>query len=274
LISPLGPGKLIPLRSPIATCNFHIYNEKEKIFRIEDVLIMNIEGTYTLQAPPKDVWDCLMDQQSLQIAIPGVERVEPVDEDAYALTVRVELAPLMGIYHGCVTVTERRYPSFYRITVEGKSDQHAINAEVSVHLNEHKERTVVAYEGTLHLSKAETPLPAQMVKGAAKLLIEQFFTSLSEQLSATVHTIAVTVRADRGKIVLLRPPVGMPLAGSRRSQVYRPLQPTLLVGMLRRLGLGAGDPIAEAKWVDRIRLGSIVLGVLLLVWVGSRIRRR
>jgi len=268
---PLITGKLTPLRSPIATSNFHIYNEKEKIFRIEDVLIMNIEGTYTLQAPPKDVWNCLMDQQSLQIAFPGVERVELADEDTYALTMRVELTPFMGIYHGYVTVTERRYPSFYHIKVEGKSDQHAINAEVSVHLNEHREHTIVAYEGTLHISKSETRLPAQMVKGAAKLLIEQFFTSLSEQLSATAHTIAVTVRADRGKIVLLRPPVGMPLAGTR---VYRPLQPTLLGGLVQRLGLGADDPIAEAKWVDRIRLGGIVLGMLLLAWVGSRIWRR
>jgi carbon monoxide dehydrogenase subunit G len=251
-------GAAILFSPSIATCIFHIYNGKGKIFRIEDVLVMNIEGTCTLQAPSKDVWNCLMDQQSLQIAIPGVERVEKADEDSFAVAMRVGLAPLRGTYHGRVTVTERRYPSFYRVTVEGKDDQHTIKAEVSVNLNEHGEHTVVAYEGTLHLSKSGTPLPAQMVKGAAKLLIQQFFTSLSKQLSAKLHADAITVEADRGKIVLLP---ALP-------------QTTLLGTMVRRLRLGAGNPAAEDKWVGGIRLSGIVLGVLLLAWIGSRIRQR
>lgn len=84
------------------------------------------------------------------------------------------------------------------------------------------------------------------------MLIQQFFTSLADRLSATARTPAVTAR---GKIVLLP---ALP-------------QPTLLRTAVRRLGLGAGDPVAEAQWADRIKRGGIVLGLLLLVWIGSRI---
>ena len=44
--------------------------EQDRIFTME------IEGTYTLQASPEEVWQCLMDTQVLRSAIPGVEQLE------------------------------------------------------------------------------------------------------------------------------------------------------------------------------------------------------
>jgi hypothetical protein len=38
--------------------------------------------------------------------------------------------------------------------------------------------------------------------------------------------------------------------------------------------LGAGDPVAEVLWVNRLRRTGILLGLLLLVWIGSRIPRK
>src|SRR5256885_13676838 len=42
---------------------------------------MIIEGTYTLQATPEDVWRCLMDEQILRSAIPGLESLERRSEE-------------------------------------------------------------------------------------------------------------------------------------------------------------------------------------------------
>ena len=36
---------------------------------------MDIDGTYTLQAPPEVVWNLLMDQDMLQHTIQGMERL-------------------------------------------------------------------------------------------------------------------------------------------------------------------------------------------------------
>lgn len=225
----------------------------------EDFLLsMDIEGTYTLQATPQEVWNCLMDQQMLLHTIPGVERIEALGEDTYAIAMHIGSTPLTGFYQGHVTVTERQYPYTYHLTIEGEGSQRAIDGEGSVQLNEHGENTVVAYKGTLHLGKLGTPLPVPLVKGTTKLLIQQFFTSLADKLPAKAHTPAATAGQARGKIVLLP---ALP-------------QPTLLRMVVRRLGLGAGDPAAEAQWANLLKVVGIVLGLLLLVWIGSRISRR
>jgi len=223
---------------------------------------MEIEGTYTLQASPQDVWSCLMDQQALQHAIPGAERLEALGEDTYDIAMHIGSSPLAGFYHGHVTVTERQYPSSYHLTIECEGSQRTINGEGSIHLNEHGENTIIAYKGTLHLSKLATPLPIPVIKGAAKMLIQQFFTSLADGLSVTAHTPAVTAR---GKIVLLR---DLP------EPTLRHLPPRQMATILRWLGLSTDDPVARAQWVSLLKLAAIALGLLLLVWIASRISRR
>lgn len=231
---------------------------------------MNIEGTYTLEASSRDVWNYLMDQRVLQTAIQGVgvehvPTLEAADEDSYDIALHVGLTPLAGLYRGKVTVTERHYPSFYRLTFEGEGGEHTVKGEGSVSLHERGDHTIVDYEGTLHLSTLGEPLPAPVVKGAAKLLLQQFFTSLAEQLAAAGGSLTVAVKPDRGKIVLLGRP--------RRGGEGLP-RPALLGTVVRRLGLGAGNPVAEAQWADRIKRVGILLGLLLLVWIGSRVPRK
>jgi carbon monoxide dehydrogenase subunit G len=197
----------------------------------------------------------LMDQQTLQHVIPGAERLEALGEDTYDIAMHIGSSPLAGFYHGHVTVTERQYPSSYHLTLECEGSQRTINGEGSVYLNEHGENTVVAYKGTLHLSKLATPLPIPVIKGVAKMLIQQFFTSLADGLSVTAHTPTVTAR---GKIVLLP---ALP-------------KPTLQTTIVRWLGLGTDGPAARTQWASLLKLAVIALGLLLLVWIASRISRR
>src|SRR5437763_3955715 len=81
---------------------------------------MNIEGTYTLQAPPTEVWHCLLNTELLQHTIPGIERIEQVSENTYTIVANIKHAPLEGTYQGHITLSEQHYPYHYRLIVEGE----------------------------------------------------------------------------------------------------------------------------------------------------------
>jgi hypothetical protein len=98
-----------------------------------------------------------------------------------------------------------------------------------------------------------------------RLLTQQFFLSLAEQLRA------------------LQPEPLLPtIAGAFDEQDYdiAPASPALerrddmLHALVRRLRLGQGDPRAEERWVRTIRRGSFAGALLLLVWMGTRLPRR
>lgn len=229
---------------------------------------MNIEGTYTLQASQEEVWRCLMDQQVLRHTIPGVERLEPGNGQAYEITMHIGQEPLVGTYHGHMIVTGEQFPDSYDITIDGEGRQGTISGQGTIHLNRLGDNTVVAYSGKLSLGKSKATVPTSVVKGAIKLMLEQFFTSLAEYLR-TVHATESALSEERQAGLIVEP------LEEEEIAVLAAVSPTtLLHTCVRILGLGNGDPLTEDQWVHRLRRIGITAGLLLLVWVGTRLPRK
>src|SRR5438309_10740839 len=139
---------------------------------------MDIEGTYTLQAAPEEVWQCWMDQQTLRHNVPGLERLETVGKQTYAFTLHIKHAPLRGVYSGHVVVDELRYPTSYRMTLEGEEQQSHLQGIWEIHLSTHNDNTVVAYSGTLNLGNLGHFFPQPWVRGRARYWFNRFSTCL------------------------------------------------------------------------------------------------
>jgi carbon monoxide dehydrogenase subunit G len=235
---------------------------------------MNIEGTYTLQAPPEEVWECIMDQKILQATIPGIESVELIDENVYDITVALAYASLKGNYRGHVTLSERQFPYHYRLTIEGEGRQSSFHGSGSVHLNGREDTTVIAYTGSITLNKTGPLLSQSLVKGAIKLFIQQYFLALTEQLLSKKRAEVVSGMGtadsassqQRGHDIVISPPLHIRADENTSGSIYTKI--------VRALHLGAGDPELEIQWGQRLRRASTISGLLLLVWLGTRLPRR
>ncbi len=230
---------------------------------------MDIEGTYTLQAPAEAVTAFLMDSQALQRTIPGIERLEVVGEHTYAFTLHIKHAPLRGSYSGQAVVVEQQYPLSYRVTLEGDGQPGKLQSEWTVELRAHNENTVVAYKGTLHLAKASTLLPEPLVKGTLKVLIQQFFISLADHLRTASHMYTTAPEQETHALAELEQE-----NNGRITIPSYPGQHALLHSIVRQLGLGSNDPVLEELWVTRLRRIGIISMLLLLVWIGTRLPRK
>lgn len=226
---------------------------------------MYIEGTYTLQASPEEVWQCLTDKEVLRHALAGLEKLEERDRDAYDVSLHIKQAPLSGTYKGQVTITEQQYPYYCRFKITEDGEHNAISGEGTLHLNERNGNTVVAYRGKLAFGKF---IPALVAKGAAKLLTQQFFISLAEQLRLA--------RSKQPQYVTGQEPTtdDIIILTSHASIEDQEEPQPLSVKVVRLLRIGEGDPEEELLWATRIRRASIISALLVLVWLGTRIPRR
>ncbi|HLX40736.1 MAG TPA: SRPBCC domain-containing protein, partial [Ktedonobacteraceae bacterium] len=210
-------------------------------------------------------------------AIPGVERLEVLGEYKHGISVDIRQPPLMGAYRGQVTVTERHYPSYYSIVFEGEGRQSTISGQGIVKLHTLGEHTIVSYKGTVNLGKLATLLPPPVVKGAAKLLIQQFFLALADQLRV-MHPISVGgaggMRDGEIGAKLLAQVGGSNGEGHHTETETLAAPMTFIHKIVRLLGIGEGDSEQELLWVQRVQRYGIIVGLLFLVWIGTRLPRR
>lgn len=237
---------------------------------------MNIEGKYTLQATPEEVWTSLMDKATLERLVPGIEQLELMSSGVYAVKMKIGHTALVGSYEGLVTISDHHYPNSYHMHIEGEGRESQFEGDGSIELEQQGAYTVVMYKGTLTIHKEGTHLSSTIIKGAIKLFAQQFFTTLSEQLrtdrnerreSRTRTNPLLEVENSNGRIVLL------PHAEEVTQELVIPASP-LILRLVQKTGLGAGDPVQEILWSKRIKQVGFISSLLVLVWVGSRLPRR
>ncbi len=229
---------------------------------------MDIDGTYTLQAPQELVWNILMDLLTLQRFIQGMERLERVGEDTYAFTLHIKHAPLRGAYSGNAVVTKMDYPYSYHLKAEGEGVPGTFYAEWDMILTALDEHTVVTYKGTLLFSRANVQLNDSLFKGIVKVLIQQFFTSIADHLRSESDVFEHDSNAYSTQVG-----ISHIQSGQTESSTF-PEKPSFMLLVVRQLGLGDNDPFLEQVWVNRLRRIGFISMLLFLVWVGTRLPGR
>lgn len=241
---------------------------------------MDIEGTYTLQAPPAVVWHSLGNRQMLLRALPGVEELEQSDGQSFVFTLHLKHSLLRGTYRGKAVLTDQQEPHHCRILLESDGQSNPFSGNGAIHLHQRDNATIITYQGNIQLGRTDTHLAQAVTRGATKLVIQRMLTGLAGQLQAEIAHAAPAEEEESilpeskklylpgGAIVVLPPP---PVSESpQRPQLLQKLAQTIV----HWFHLGAGNPELEALWIRRVQRMSVVAALLLLVWVGTRLPRR
>lgn len=143
---------------------------------------MELTGEHTFAAPRQQVWDLLLDPETLRSCLPGCERLEPVGPDEFEATMKIGVAAIRGTYQGKVKISEKNEPDSYKMLIEGKGPAGQVSGEGSLVLVENGASTTVQYTGKANVRGTLARVGARVMLPAAKLVVGQFFTCLSSRL--------------------------------------------------------------------------------------------
>lgn len=144
---------------------------------------MKIEGSYEFPAPRDRVWRALLDPDQLSRAIPGCEKLEAAGSDEYRATLKVGVAAVKGTFEGKVRLSDLQPPTRYRMAVEGSGAPGFVRGEASMELSEAEGRTRVAYSADVQVGGLIAGVGQRMLGGVAKMMVDQFFSRIAEQLA-------------------------------------------------------------------------------------------
>ena len=143
---------------------------------------MKLSGQYTLPAPPARVWALLTDPDRLAKLLPGCERLDPDGPDRFKAAVKFGIAAISGKYAGTLEFFEKKPPRSVRMRLSGKGLPGFVDGTVQVELAEKGGQTELRYTGEAQVGGMVAAVGQRMIEGAARKIVDQFFTAAAEEL--------------------------------------------------------------------------------------------
>jgi carbon monoxide dehydrogenase subunit G len=146
---------------------------------------MLIEGKFTLQAPIQQVWDFLLDPETLVSCIPGAEKMEAIDDRTYESIVKQKVGPIVVKFRFTTTLATMDPPRYLEAVGRGEEVHKAgtFSQRTTVSLTEISENSVeISYSSNVSLVGRLATFGERIMRAKAKEMGEEVTRNFEERL--------------------------------------------------------------------------------------------
>ncbi|WP_409292608.1 SRPBCC family protein [Peribacillus sp. SCS-37] len=144
---------------------------------------MNGQGTLKLDAGIEKSWDVLLDPEVLQKCIMGCKKLELEAENKYNAELSIGIAAVKGKYESTIEIADLQKPKHYKLIVKGEGGPGNVEATGIIDLRPLNETsTELAYSYEAEVGGKVAMIGQRMLGGVAKLIIQDFFKKLANEL--------------------------------------------------------------------------------------------
>jgi carbon monoxide dehydrogenase subunit G len=149
---------------------------------------MQISEQRTFPRPRDEVWEKLMDFSFLARTLPGVTRLDPVDDETCSLTVEPPVSSITGTYEGTVQVTQKTPIDNYALHGEAKGALGWVKGDARFELSDEAPGTLVASTMSFQTGGVLAGVGQRFMEGIARSMMRQFFKAFERELAASDAT--------------------------------------------------------------------------------------
>jgi carbon monoxide dehydrogenase subunit G len=145
---------------------------------------MKIEGSSDIPAPREKVWAAFLDPDILAQALPGCEKLEAIGPNEYKATMKIGVAAIKGTFEGKVKLSDLEPPNRYRMAVEGSGGPGFVRGDAGMEMSDVDGGTKVSYDADVQVGGLIASVGQRMLGGVTKMMLDQFFTRMTELLAS------------------------------------------------------------------------------------------
>jgi uncharacterized protein len=142
---------------------------------------MDLNATYTFNAPTSRVWELLMDTTAISGCLPGCRGLRPIGDDRYEAELAVAVAAISGNFKGTVAIEDKVPPDSYTLRVEGTGRPGFMKGHSIVTLVADGERTTVQVSAHADVGGMIARVGQRLLESVARMTLDRFFACLAQQ---------------------------------------------------------------------------------------------
>lgn len=146
---------------------------------------MEIDGSYTFNAPQERVWETLLNTDALAQALPGCRGMKKIGDNEYEAEMHIRVGPVEGTYTGKIVLDDLRPPEHYKLKVDGQGNSGFLQGEGTIDLEKQNGGTVMKYQGDTQVGGRIASVGQRLLNGVATRLINQGLKQLEAEIQKT-----------------------------------------------------------------------------------------
>lgn len=145
---------------------------------------LDIGGEEIFEVPIETLWSALNDPAVLKKCIPGCKDMIPEGGDRFKLILNLKVASVGGNFDGEISLSEKTPPAQCNVAVSGSGTLGHGSGSATFALSAQNGGTAMRYSGEGEIGGLVAGVGQRILKGVAKHLVKQFFTSLRREVTA------------------------------------------------------------------------------------------
>lgn len=152
---------------------------------------MLLKGDVTIHAPRKKVWDFLTDPNQIGQCVPGVEKLEPIEDlKKYRGVVSVGLGSVKARFSGVVEITELDEPNHAKLKAHGTATNSVADAVSEMSLSDGPDdSTQVTWTADINVSGQLASLASRLMVPVSQKLAVLFYDEVRKRIESAEASV-------------------------------------------------------------------------------------
>ena len=148
-------------------------------------LAIKLEKKYTLDIPQQDVWEAILDPDTLAEILPNCKSLDPIGDNNFDANIEIKIGPIKGQFKSKLALFDLDPPNGYKFDVNGDGSKGQMRGAGEILLTTQDGRTEFIFIATGSVSGIIARVGQRLIEATGKRLMDQGFENFKKRIMST-----------------------------------------------------------------------------------------
>ena len=148
-------------------------------------LAIKLEKKYTLDIPQQDVWEAILDPDTLAEILPNCKSLDPIGDNNFDANIEIKIGPIKGQFKSKLSLFDLDPPNGYKFDVNGDGSKGQMRGAGEILLTTQDGRTEFIFIATGSVSGIIARVGQRLIEATGKRLMDQGFENFKKRIMST-----------------------------------------------------------------------------------------
>ena len=131
-------------------------------------LAIQLEKKYTLDIPQQDVWEAILDPETLAEILPNCKSLDPIGDHNFDANIEIKIGPIKGQFKSKLSLFDLDPPNGYKFDVNGDGSKGQMRGTGEIRLSSLDDRTEFRYTAKGRVSGVFDRVGQRLIEATGK----------------------------------------------------------------------------------------------------------